>query len=92
MVREVVLELGIDQRRLAPVDLVDAVGVEVHGDDVVVLGEYDCVGEADITQAHHGDLHAANLPGSARPDTVRCPRPITLRTAPLGNNGRHADP
>jgi len=59
--REIVLDLAVDDRRPPRVDQVHAVGVDVDGDDVVVLGQDDGVGQAHVAEPGDGDLHAPSL-------------------------------
>ena len=58
--REVVLELGVDDRRTPVVDQLDPVGVDVERDDLVVRGEQDGVGQPDVPEP--GDERSSRSP------------------------------
>ena len=77
VVGEVVLELGVLDRRLTSLEGLDLVGVDVQHRDVVALGEEHGVGQPDVPGPDDGDLHPLSL-------ETPVPRRMTWTT-------RHAD-
>ena len=57
LVRQVVFDVIVDNRGFLPVDHIHFFLDDVHGSDLMVLGEEDGIGEADVACACNCDFH-----------------------------------
>lgn len=57
LVGEEILDFGVDDRRFSPVEHIHLGGQDVEGDDFIMLGEQDSIGETDVTGPGDSDFH-----------------------------------